>query len=76
VGAERSEVHAQSARVLPQRRDRIRARLAGSDRRDHERDSVFGYVQQERRRRGVEQLRVVNSDDYLPARRLLAEHVH
>ena len=33
-------------------------------RHDHERDSVFGYVQQECRRRRVEQLRVVDPDDF------------
>ncbi|HEY5261043.1 MAG TPA: hypothetical protein VIJ33_02940 [Solirubrobacteraceae bacterium] len=45
------------------------------DRRDHERDRVFGYVQEECCRCGVEQLCVVDPDHYLSARRLLAEHV-
>ena len=74
--AEGVELQAQSTGVLPQRGDRVGALLAGPDGRDHERDSVFGEVQDECRRCRVEQLGVVDSDDDLPAFRLLLEHLH
>ena len=60
---QRIELHAQRARVLPERHDGVRARLAGADRRDDERAPRDRQMQHERRGHGVEQLRVVDADD-------------
>ena len=72
---ERIELHAQRARVLPERHDGVRARLARADRRDDERAPRDRQVQHERRGHGVEQLRVVDADDDLAPVRPLGQRL-
>ena len=63
VVAEPPELQALRPAVLPQRGDRVRAGLAGADRRDHEDPGARRQVQHERGRRRIEQLRVVHAED-------------
>ncbi len=62
--AELPELHSRRRVVLPERDDRIRARLAGADRREDERRRGGGEVKDEGRRRRVEQLRIVDTEHH------------
>ena len=59
---ERVELQPRHAGVLPQRPDGVRARLARPQRHDHEGGAGEHEVEHQRRRRGVEQLRVVDAE--------------
>ena len=70
---EPAELEAGCARVLPERDDRVGARLAGADGGEDERGPGRGEVQHEGGGRGVEQLGVVDAQDEPVAARELAE---
>jgi hypothetical protein len=61
---QRLEIHAHGSGVLPQRLDRVRRRLAGAHRRDHERRPRGREVQHQRRRGRIEQLGVVHAEHH------------
>ena len=62
VVAERPQLEPAGARVLPQRRDRVRARLAGPDGGEHERAAADREMEDERGRDRVEPLGVVEPE--------------
>ena len=67
IVAEVGELHSPGGVVLPQRNDRVGARLAGAHRREHERRPRRREMQDERGRNRVEQLRIVDADHDLTA---------
>lgn len=73
---QRFELHAQRARVLPERHDGVGARLAGTNGGDDERAARDRQVQHERGGHRVEQLRVVDADDDLAPTGALGERLH
>ena len=60
--AQPPQLHPPRAGVLPQRHDRVRARVPGAHGREHERGAGLREVQDERGRHGIEQLRVVDAE--------------
>ena len=73
IVAEVGELHSAGGVVLPQRHDRVGARLAGAHRREHERRPRRSEMQHERGRDRVEQLRIVDADHGLTASSARAE---
>jgi len=64
--AQRRELQTPGARVLPQRRDRVGARLPPAHGGEHEGSTGLRQLEHERGRRRVEQMRIVDSDDQGP----------